>query len=369
MKENINALRKKVEINVLTADKANAHYMRFRESMAFKALSFRYMHIVRKFLHLLFFLAVYMELKKRVSCQKSDLFLVRFSYSNYLITRHLHSKGYKILLEVHALAHIEEKEYGQTYSPPFYFPFISYLESRILSWADCITTVSGSLRDCLVGLGIDKQIIHVVHNAVDLDTFDYNTDPKSVIKEYNLENKVVCGFVGSFARYHGVEILIDVAENIQRKRAGVTFLIVGRNVHGSDDVMEKCFARGLSRVFRFTGEVPHSRIPLHIAAMDITLIPDFNDYGSPMKLFEYMAMGKAVVAPDVPPIREVIEDGITGILFKKGDVAEITKAVEELIDNAELRRSLGHRAHQRIVESYTWDKNAKKIVKIAESMT
>jgi glycosyltransferase involved in cell wall biosynthesis len=128
------------------------------------------------------------------------------------------------------------------------------------------------------------------------------------------------------------------------------------------------FGRGLCEVFTFAGEVPHSRIPLYVAAMDIAIIPDFNTYGSPMKLFEYMAMRKAIVAPDVPPIREVIEDGKTGILFERGNVAQALEGIERLIENEQLRHDLGRRARAKVVRSYTWDQNAERIANIAESM-
>jgi len=368
MQENIRALRKKLEIHLVTANKLNAWYMRLHRSRLYELLNLKFLHIIRKSLHALFFLAVYLELKKNINHHQPDLFLVRFAISNYLITRYLHFKGYRVLLEVHALAHTEERLYGQSYAPPFYFPIVAYLEKKMLRWAHQVTAVSHSLASFLVNLGIAEERIHVIHNAVDPDKFDYNIDAHDIIEQYDLHNKTVIGFVGSFARYHGIDMLLDIAQHLHKKYENITFLIVGKNIHGSDNPMEKAFVRRLSHIFTFAGEVPHSRIPLYVAAMDIAVIPDFNTYGSPMKLFEYMAMKKPVVAVDVPPIREVIEDGQTGILFEKGNVSQAAKSVARLIEDERLRYKLGEQARLKVLADHTWDKNAESLLDIAQRM-
>jgi len=327
------------------------------------------MYGIRKLLNLLFFIAVYIEVKKNVNSQQNDLFLVRYSLSNYLIIRYLHCAGHKMLLEVHGLAHIEEKEYGQSYMPPFYYGIVACFEKRMLGWADEIITGSGSSRDSLADIGINAERIHVVHNGFAPDKFNSLADPEEVVQQYNLGGKMIIGFVGSFARYHGFEILLSIAENLHKKYQNIGFLLVGRNVHGSDSQLEKVLATRLAHLFTFTGEVPHSRVQLLIAAMHIAIIPDSNTYGSPMKLFEYMAMRKAVVAPDVPPILEIIEDGETGIVFERGNLEGAVKAVEKLIEDDSLRRHLGQRAYAKVIDSYTWGKRAERIAMIAEKMT
>lgn len=368
MQENVRALRKKCEINVLTAKKANERYVRFQQSRLYEIVKFRYLHAVRKLLNLAFFFAVYNEVKRDIPRGQNDLFLVRYSLSNYFIMRYLHRSGYKVLLEVHGLAHIEEQEYGQTYMPTLYYMVLAYLEKRMLGWADEITTGSESSKKSVTALGIKEGRIHVVPNAVALDKFNHVTHPDKIVEKYHLENKIVIGFVGSFARYHGLEILLEIGRNLHKRHKNIIFLLVGRNVHGSDNPAQKVLAEGLSHIFRFTGEVPHFSVPLFIAVMDIAIIPDFNVYGSPMKLFEYMAMRKAIVAPDAPPIREIIENGETGMLFERGNVAEAQKAIEKLIEHKELCHRLGQRAHKKVTELYTWEQRAEKIVGIAERM-
>ena len=368
MKENLKALEKQAEIDLIVADKANAEYVRFRETEAYSLLNRTCMHFLRKVFHIVFFLAVYLEVKRSIEPKRDDVFIIRFSFANYFITRHLWMKGCKILLEVHALAHIEEKEYGQTWAPPFYTVIVRYLEREMLGFAHQIIVVSESLKNSLVAFGIDEARIHVIHNAIDPDVFDYTTNPGKVIKKLRLENRIVVGFVGSFARYHGIELLVDMARQINRRYGDVHFLLVGKNVHGTDNIVEGISGSEIASIFTFTGEVPHSKIPSYIAAMDIAIIPDFNDYGSPMKLFEYMAMGKPTVAPDVPPIREVVEQGRTALLFEKKNVGDAIFCIETLIRDKRLRHQMGKRARDATLNSHTWDRNAEKIVSIAEQM-
>lgn len=367
MQENLNALFKKAEISVITADTLNTKYMAFQRSRVYAALNHGYAYLLIKLFHLLFFLAVYVEIKTRIRRQHCELFIVRFSFPNYLIVRYLRSRGSKILLELHGFSHVELKEYGQSYLPPFYLSIIRYLERKMLYLADEIITVSGSLRESVAAFGINKGQIHVVHNAIDPDVFDAAVSPENIVRRYNLEEKIVIGFVGSFARYHGVHILLEIAESLENKY-DIHFLMVGQNVHGPDNFAEEVLTSQLAPMFTFTGEVPHSEIPLYIAAMDIAIIPDFNTYGSPMKLFEYMAMGKAIVAPDVRPIKEIVEEGKTALIFERKNSIRAVKCIEALIRDKELRKKLGIRARNVVLNSHTWDQNAKRIVGIAGSM-
>jgi glycosyltransferase involved in cell wall biosynthesis len=373
MRENVTALRRRVEVNLITAGKANAQYSRLRQRRVYNILNRRHIHILRKLFHLCFFLAAYREIKREINGKQNDLFIVRHSFSsNYLVCRYLQLKGWKVLLEVHALAQVEEKSYGQTHIPRclshLYFLVVSKMEMRMFSWADAITTVSASLKSRLVDLGIDEGKIHAIHNGVDPEAFLLPKGAVDIRQRYDLAAKNVVGFVGSFALYHGVDILPYIAGRLEREYENVVFLLVGGNVHGPGNPREQVSARGLSSRFIFVGEVPHSMIPHYVEAMDVAIIPDFNDYGSPMKLFEYMAMRKAVVAPDVPPIREVVEDGHTAILFEKRNVHEATKAIERLLEDESLRKRLGQKAYDKVMSSYTWDSNADKIVQIAHSM-
>ena len=368
MQENLGALRTQLPIEVLRAQRASALFLRFRDRLVGRWMEEVPLFMMRRLVHVVFFFHRFLELKDKLRDPLYDLFIVRHCISNYLVVRYLHRQGAKLLLEMHGFRHVEDQEYGQSKGSSLYFESVARMERSVLNWVDAVIVVSGGLRDSCVRFGVDGRKIHVIHNGVDLGKFSGPTDPQAVVETYGLKNAVVVGFVGSFARYHGLEILIGIAKTLATRVEGLRFLIVGKNVHGSDDWRHEVASGGVGNIFNFTGEVPHHLIPQYIAAMDIGVIPDFNTYGSPMKLFEYMAMGRAVVAPDVGPIREIVSDGETGVLFKKGDVREASNSVEELIRNQSLRDAIGQRAHQKVLREYTWERNAARIARIAEAL-
>lgn len=124
--------------------------------------------------------------------------------------------------------------------------------------------------------------------------------------------------------------------------------------------------KGIFDNITFTGWVKHDLIPSYIAAMDITIIPNSNAYGSPMKLFEYMAMGKAVIMPRLGPIEDVATDGHNCVMFEPGDKESLKSALHDLIKDAGKRARIGHAALKTVQENHTWEKNARKIIEITE---
>ena len=113
-----------------------------------------------------------------------------------------------------------------------------------------------------------------------------------------------------------------------------------------------------------TGHVPHESVPKYISAMDIVLAP-YPDleffYYSPVKIFEYMACGKAVVSSKIGQIAEVIEHGVDGIVCTPGDVQAMTDSVRSLVLNKEKRLSIGTAASKKVRLSYSWQKKAEEL--------
>src|SRR5207249_9997105 len=104
----------------------------------------------------------------------------------------------------------------------------------------------------------------------------------------------------------------------------------------------------------FTGPVPFERVPDYLAAMDIAVMPSSNWYGSPIKIFEYGAMGRAVIGPDTAPVREVLADEEEGLIIPAGSVAALQAALSRLAGNPLLRKQLGERFRERVLRQYTW---------------
>ena len=119
----------------------------------------------------------------------------------------------------------------------------------------------------------------------------------------------------------------------------------------------------------FTGTIPYDEVPKYLAACDILVSPHVHNpdgtpfFGSPTKLFEYMAMGKGIVASDLDQIGEVLEHKKTAWLVKPGDIDDLVNGIIQLIQDKKLREALGKNARQKIIKNYTWEENVINLLK------
>jgi glycosyltransferase involved in cell wall biosynthesis len=184
---------------------------------------------------------------------------------------------------------------------------------------------------------------------------------KNVRKELGIDrNSVVVGFVGSLRRWHGIELLADAVPTIISSCPACVFLIVGSGELEANLVASLGHEIQQGKV-KLTGGIAYSQVP-SIMAMDIGLMPDSNEWGSPMKILEYMLQGKVVVAPRLGPIEEIVNDGYSGILFQRGSADQFVDAIVRLVKDAELRAILGHNSQDYVLTQRTWSTNARLIL-------
>jgi glycosyltransferase involved in cell wall biosynthesis len=117
----------------------------------------------------------------------------------------------------------------------------------------------------------------------------------------------------------------------------------------------------------FTGKVPHADVPDYIAVMDIGVMPESNVFGSPMKVFEYMAMECPPVAPRYGPLEEAISDGRDGLLFTPGDVSDLSACLHRLLSSPETRKRLGASARSKVLNQHQWIHNAQAVIDIVDA--
>jgi glycosyltransferase involved in cell wall biosynthesis len=121
---------------------------------------------------------------------------------------------------------------------------------------------------------------------------------------------------------------------------------------------------GMESEVIFSGPVCRDDVPAFIDAMDICVLPDSNAFGSPIALFEFMAMGKPCVVPDLGPMRDVIDDNVTGIMFPHADYDALKRALLRLVDDSALRNQVGTQAKQTVFKRHTWAANARFVVQL-----
>ncbi|MGC6533375.1 MAG: glycosyltransferase family 4 protein [Flavobacteriales bacterium] len=169
---------------------------------------------------------------------------------------------------------------------------------------------------------------------------------------------LVFGFVGSIFPYHGVDRLI--AAFVTPKLQEAHLLIVGGGAW-LDQLKAQAASGPAAGRIHFTGNVPHAQVPAHIAAMDVTVMAKSNWYGSPVKIFEYGVLGKPIVAPDVAPVRDVMQHGHTGWLVPD-EAPALQTALETLAADAELRNRLGEAFRTQIARNHTWKRMAEQVL-------
>jgi len=176
---------------------------------------------------------------------------------------------------------------------------------------------------------------------------------------------VTLGFVGFVRDWHGLDAVVR-AVAAWPGQPRLALLVVGEGPARLG--LEKLAAElGVAGQVRFTGLADRAAVPGLVASFDIALQPAAVAYASPLKVFEYMAAGRAIVAPDQPNLREVLDDGRTALLFDPADPGAMWQAVLRLAADPALRARLGEAARAEVLRrDLTWPGNARRVIALAE---
>ncbi len=250
------------------------------------------------------------------------------------------------------------------------------IEDLLLRAAHLIVVVSRPLRDDLVGRGIPEERILVNPNGVDPDRYSPAVDGTPVRRARGLEGKRVLGFIGTFGRWHGAEVLADAFGRLMARRpewrSTVRLLMIGDGLT-MGETRERLDRHGVRDLAVLTGLVPQEEGPAHLAACDVLVSPHVGNpdgtpfFGSPTKVFEYMAMGKPIVASRLDQIGEILRHGETAWMYPPGDVDGLVAALDHLLSHESLGQSLGRAARHEVVERHTWREHTRRIVERLQS--
>jgi len=273
--------------------------------------------------------------------------------------------GIPLILEVNSPLAYERKVYGKLVFPKMAEAF----ERWITSHATKTLVVSTPLKKHLVSLRVPEPQVEVVPNGIDPEHFDPGVSGEPIRQRYHLEGKVVLGFIGWFRPWHGLEMLLEVLAERALRQAEVHLLLIGEGpIYAS--LQEYVRTQALSRQVTFTGPIPRESLVPYIAALDIALQPSATPYASPMKLFEYMAMGKAIVAPRQENIEEILVDNESGVLFEPDNKKALEDAIMRCVGDPGFRERIGRKAREQIFErKYLWEENAKRVIEIVKQKT
>ncbi|HTM00266.1 MAG TPA: glycosyltransferase family 4 protein [Candidatus Omnitrophota bacterium] len=299
----------------------------------------------------------YFRLRRALRTPRADALYERYAFFHVAGALAAGAAGVPLILEV-----------NYTAATPLYRnrsrllrPLARAAERFVFRRAGLIVAVSSVLREAIVAGGIPADRVLTMPNAADPDRFRPEISGEAVRERYGLRGARVVGFTGAFFPWHGVGFLLDALAALLRDMPEAAALLVG---DGPERPLleERVRREGLEARVRFAGWIGHEGLPEHVAAFDIAVMPDSNEYGSPMKIYEYMAMGKPVVAPRLGPLADGIVDGGTGILFPRRDPAALQAALASLLGDEALRARMGANARAHVLAHHTWDRNAARVL-------
>jgi PEP-CTERM/exosortase A-associated glycosyltransferase len=280
--------------------------------------------------------------------------------------------GIPIVYEIRAFWEDAAVDHGTTREGGMRYRLTRGLETRAMLRADHVTTICDGLCGDIVGRGIPPSKVTVIPNAVDISAFTFRcARDEELRRKWGLEGATVVGFLGSYYAYEGLDLLIDSVPGIARARADVRVLLVGG---GPQEAALKARAQrlGVADKVLFVGRVPHAEVQRYYSLVDVLAYPRhpmrLTDLVTPLKPLEAMAQGQLLVASDVGGHRELIRDGVTGVLFKAGSADALTDAVLRLLAQPERWEGIRERARRFVEEERTWAGSVSRYVPVFEQL-
>ncbi len=301
-------------------------------------------------------------------CRRTKKFRPDVIYERYAIFTFaglIVARLFKIpfILEVNAPLALEKKKYTKL----FFARTANIIERYVCSKAFKTIVVSTPLKKIMQENGVLEEKLVVIPNGVNTEVFYPEIDGTPVRDRYGLNGKIVLGFVGWMREWHGLEDLLRLYVDHQMDKKNIHLLLIGDGP-ALGALQEFAKKSGiLNQGVTLTGAVPRDDIPQYIAAFDLALQPDSTDYACPIKLVEYMGMGKGAIAPDKSNIREMLSDDYPG-LFQAGNWQSMAEIILKNSSGKEKARALGEQAYQRLKRrKFFWTENVTRVLALLQA--
>jgi glycosyltransferase involved in cell wall biosynthesis len=275
--------------------------------------------------------------------------------------------GYKTVFEVNGLPSVELK-YHYPGLDPNLLSKIKEQEIATLHLSDAILCPSRVTRDYIASLGISRKLITVIPNGV--SAADFSPSPLPA-REGRMP---VMLYIGTLADWQGLDIVIKALPKILEQHA-VRLQIVGRGRSRQRKLLAKQIRKlGVEEHVTVQPALPHHEIPALIAQADICVAPlGLNDRNvtqgaCPIKILEYMASARPLLASNMPIVRELVREDVNALLFSPNDPDDLARQALILLNDFELSQRLSESASQRALTKFTWHESQKKLVKVYQSL-
>lgn len=243
----------------------------------------------------------------------------------------------------------------------------SAVEKSLFDNSAHIIAVSNEIRDFISGKS-PKAAVSVVPNGVRIDHFSSGNESSD---EKGVDDGFTVAFLGSLKPWHGVDILIDSFARVLKEDGDCRLLIIGDNKKQDDGLAKRCRDLGIDDKVIFTGALDYNEVPGRLRQADVLVAPyprvdDF--YFSSLKVFEYMAAGKAIVSSNIGQLSSILIHEKTALMVPPGDSVSLGRALIRLKKDPGLRRRLGERAQLEARRRHTWSQRADAILEVARKL-
>ncbi len=268
------------------------------------------------------------------------------------------------IVEINAFLSVEQHK-------KIHFPWLArWTERYIARRAQGIVVVSDPLREALLKMKVRDERIVNMPIAVDIRHFQPNVERGLEVRgQLELGNRLVIGYVGGLAEWHGISLLYNVARMLREYKKDFVFLLVGGEKHEVEANRQKAVQAGVQDHLQFVGSVPYQEISGYVNAMDAAIVPDTHYWTTPTKLFEYQASGVPALAPRYAAIQKVMDEGREGLFFEPRDLNDMVRALIRISDLSDKElHDMGERARSRVVASHSWEHNIQRVLEMFEAI-
>lgn len=228
---------------------------------------------------------------------------------------------------------------------------------RIARKSDHVVAISDGIADQLIREGISASKISIVPNGVDVSIFHPIKKDFNLAQKINVNDKFVFGYATNVRYLEGLQNVIEAWPNIIKEIPNALFLLIGDGNY-LDNLKAMVEKLGIENSFRFIGRILHKEILFYYSLFDVFVVPRIPEpvceIVTPLKPLEAMAMGIPVIASNVGGLREMVRDRETGILFRAGDIQELSKCCIELGTNPSSREAISFEARKWIRQNRDW---------------
>lgn len=316
-----------------------------------------------EFMELAYSMVAYRKLMAAAREFKPDLIYERYNLfllAGLIVKRRL---GVPLLLEVNAPLVFERSQHSGGLALR---ALARWAEGKAWRGADAVLPVTAVLADHVRDYGVPTERIHVIPNGINRAHFAHAPSPAEAKARLGLQGRVVLGFTGFVRDWHGVDRIIDWMATTDAP-ADTHLLVVGDGPVRTE-LQIQARRLGLGERVTFTGVIHRDQVPAHVAAFDVALQPAVTPYASPLKLMEYLVLGKAVIAPATPNLQEVLTDGVNALLFDEAQSGALEDVLQRLCSDSVLRERLAQGAADTIDRlELTWLGNARRALSLVQA--